>query len=83
MSGNVWEWTRSLYGDYPYPPEGPERQEREDLNAPDDVRRVLRGGAFDFNAWYARCAVRFVIVPGLRSVLDGFRVVVSPFFSDR
>lgn len=84
MSGNVWEWTRSLYGDYPYPPEGPERQDREDLNAPDDVPRVLRGGAFNLNAWLARCAVRSYDGPVSRNVNHGFRVVASPsVFSDR
>ena len=45
LSGNVWEWTRSLYADDPYPPEGPQRQARENPAA--EGRRVLRGGAFD------------------------------------
>ncbi|PJI37864.1 MAG: hypothetical protein CTR54_22790, partial [Rhizobium sp.] len=44
MSGNVLEWTRSLFADYPYPPAGAERQAREDPGA--EGRRVLRGGAF-------------------------------------
>ncbi len=83
MSGNVWEWTRSLYGDYPYPQEGPERQARENLNAPDNVSRVLRGGAFDDIARNARCADRYGLSPGSRINLSGFRVVASPFFSDR
>jgi formylglycine-generating enzyme required for sulfatase activity len=83
MSGNVWEWTRSLYGNYPYPPEGPQRQALEDLNAPDNVSRVLRGGAFLNGAGCARCAFRLDFYPDNRSDLIGFRVVVSPFFSDR
>ena len=52
MAGNVWEWTRSLWGKdwqkpdfkYPYQPDDPNR---EDLDAGDDVWRVLRGGSFD------------------------------------
>ncbi|MDG4598223.1 MAG: SUMF1/EgtB/PvdO family nonheme iron enzyme [Candidatus Contendobacter sp.] len=84
MSGNVWEWTRSLYSDYPYPLEGPRRQARENLNAPDNVSRVLRGGAFRHDAWLARCAHRLVGDPGNRFNVCGFRVVASPLvFSDR
>jgi len=80
MSGNVWEWTCSLYRDYPYPLLGPHRQEREDLAA--EGRRVLRGGAFIVDARRARCACRGVYDPDLGYL--GFRVVVSPsVFSDR
>ena len=47
LSGNVWEWTRSLWVmtpefGYPYAPGGP----REHPSAPADVPRVVRGGAF-------------------------------------
>ncbi len=80
-SGNVREWTRSLYRDYPYPPEGAGRQAREDLMA--TGRRVLRGGAFHNFARFARCACRFPYYPDLRYDYFGFRVVASPFFSDR
>ena len=84
MSGNVWEWTRSHFGDYPYPQEGPERQARENLNAPDYVRRVLRGGAFANDARFVRCASRRAVSPVNRYDYYGFRVVVSPLvFSDR
>ena len=46
MSGNVWEWTRSLWGDYPYPTDQQERARRENLQAGRETPRVLRGGAF-------------------------------------
>lgn len=70
MAGNVWEWTRSLWGKelsepefgYPYDP----TDGREDLKAPDDVYRVLRGGAFCYNQYNVRCAVRDLNVPHAR-----------------
>jgi formylglycine-generating enzyme required for sulfatase activity len=43
MSGNVWEWTRSLWGPYPY---SEERERRKRENPARHDRRVLRGGAF-------------------------------------
>jgi formylglycine-generating enzyme required for sulfatase activity len=75
MAGNVWEWTRSLYKDYPYDP----GDGREDLEAGDDVGRVVRGGAFDSTEDFVRCASRYLRYPPDRHDYYGFRVVVSPF----
>jgi formylglycine-generating enzyme required for sulfatase activity len=85
LSGNVWEWTRSLWGEdwekpsfkYRYDP----ADGRENLDAPDSVLRVLRGGAFGYDAGDVRCAYRLRYYPYgfLRDY--GFRVVlVSPGF---
>jgi formylglycine-generating enzyme required for sulfatase activity len=81
MAGNVWEWTRSLWGKdlgkpdfgYPYDPD----DGRENLEVGNDVRRVLRGGAFSDHSWRVRCAYRDYWFPGYRGRLGGFRVVVS------
>ena len=82
MAGNVWERTRSLWGKdwkkpefrYPYNPvDG-----RENLSAPNDVLRVLRGCAFWGGQRFARCAYRFKPYPELRYWSIGFRVVVLP-----
>ncbi len=87
MSGNVWEWTRSLWGKellgksdygYPYEPAG-EDQGRERLSASDEVLRVLRGGSFVYNDFVVRCAYRYRLDPHSRNRYSGFRVVVSPF----
>lgn len=87
MSGNLREWTRSLWGKdwdkadfgYPYQPSA----KREDLEAPRDILRVLRGGLFSTEAEYARCASRRKNLPDSRYGAYGFRVVVSPLLLSR
>ena len=74
MAGNAWEWTRSHYEPYPYIPD----DGREELETTAHVSRVLRGGAFNYNWRYARCAYRSRLHP-TNSIDDrGFRVVVAP-----
>jgi formylglycine-generating enzyme required for sulfatase activity len=83
MSGNVWEWTRSLWGKeigepefgYPYDPQD---KRRERLDAPDNIRRVLRGGACWHGQGGARCAYRYGLAPASAHFYVGFRVVVHP-----
>jgi formylglycine-generating enzyme required for sulfatase activity len=85
MSGNVWEWTRSLWGkssdkpDFTYPYEPGKR--RENLQAGREISRVVRGGSFDNLHLHVRAACRFSSRPAYRGADVGFRVVVSPFFS--
>jgi formylglycine-generating enzyme required for sulfatase activity len=70
MVGNVGEWTRSEYEDYPYDP----TDGREDLKRT-GVPRVLRGGSFHEDEGFARCASRNLnLFDGWNSYL-GFRVV--------
>jgi len=55
MAGNVWEWTRSVYRQYPYDP----ADGRETLEGgPRETPTVWRGGAFDSNPMNLRCARR-------------------------
>ena len=78
MAGNVWEWTRSLWGEdwrapdfrYPYDP----ADGREDASAGDRVSRVVRGGAFVNGPRLVRCAARGSVNPHLASRYLGFRV---------
>ena len=76
MSGNVWEWTRSLKGGYPYPQDAKGREERETLTG--DGGRVVRGGAFFDGPRDVRCAVRYRYPPDDRYLYLGFRLVLSP-----
>ena len=82
MCGNVWEWTRSLWGkgdekpDYGYPYDPGDG--RENLDAAHEVRRVLRGGAFHDDRNFARCAFRRRNIPGCRYDYLGFRVALAP-----
>jgi formylglycine-generating enzyme required for sulfatase activity len=81
MSGNVWEWTRNLWGkdwskpDFRYPYD-PDDRGREDLDAGIDVLRVVRGGPFNLLRDFARCAFRHGNHPGPRYGSIGFRVVL-------
>jgi formylglycine-generating enzyme required for sulfatase activity len=77
MSGNVWEWTRSLYGNYPYPSERAERLRREDLSAGSDEGRVVRGGGFNDYRYGVRCASRYGFYPRRGNYHGGFRVVLA------
>ena len=71
LTGNVWEWTSSVYQPYPYlATDG-----REDSSS--EARRVLRGGSWFINADLARAASRYDDTPGSRDDLIGFRVVCS------
>jgi formylglycine-generating enzyme required for sulfatase activity len=82
MSGNVWEWTRSLWGQggqqpdylYPYRPD----DGREQLAGDPKLWRVLRGGSFQSNP-----RMRSLVYRGGPAVLAsgewwGFRVVCYP-----
>ncbi|HQF63133.1 MAG TPA: SUMF1/EgtB/PvdO family nonheme iron enzyme [Anaerolineaceae bacterium] len=82
-SGNVWEWTRSLWGKdgqkseftYPY---SQRLQDRENLQADRNIYRILRGGSWNGDQRGARCAVRYRYNPDFRYNNIGFRVSLSP-----
>lgn len=70
MAGNLWEWTCSRYGPYPYDIS----EAREGLAGTD--ARVLRGGrCFSFLRG-ARCARRVESAPQQRARYTGFRVAL-------
>ena len=70
MSGNVWEWTSSLWKGYKYDAS----DGREDMTA--TGKRVLRGGSFFDDARNVRCAFRIYLDFWIGYY--GFRVCVSP-----
>jgi formylglycine-generating enzyme required for sulfatase activity len=75
MTGNVWEWTSSLYKPYPYVA----GDGRED--AASSGRRVVRGGSCLNSQDGARTACRCPYGPDGRNYGIGFRVVSSsPIF---
>ena len=53
MSGNVWEWTSSIYRRYPYFAD----DGREDMSQV-DAARVMRGGGYSNTSDYVRAAIR-------------------------
>ncbi|MDO4629176.1 MAG: formylglycine-generating enzyme family protein [Planctomycetia bacterium] len=72
MLGNVWEWCYdwfSSYGKTPVlDPTGPENGEN----------RVFRGGGWDYDARFCRCAFRSGMAPTVRNNHLGFRCVFIP-----
>ena len=73
MAGNVWEWTNSLFAAYPYE----EQDGREDQQKPGS--RVVRGGSFDNDAQFVRCACRTQLAVPHNSL--GFRVAAFSILS--
>ncbi|HPH96927.1 MAG TPA: SUMF1/EgtB/PvdO family nonheme iron enzyme [Anaerolineaceae bacterium] len=80
MRGNVWEWTRSLWGPnsyttrykYPYYP----NDGREDVRAAANIFRVLRGGSFYYDQNVANFYYRYRNYPNHAYLDIGFRVVM-------
>ncbi|MGD8519212.1 MAG: SUMF1/EgtB/PvdO family nonheme iron enzyme [Anaerolineae bacterium] len=82
MSGNVWEWTLTLWGNdrdkpdfvYPYV----SKDGREDLRASDGYFRIIRGGSFKDDMRGVRSACRDLDPPFYSLNNLGFRVLVAP-----
>jgi formylglycine-generating enzyme required for sulfatase activity len=82
MSGNIWEWTTTLWGAdkdnpsfvYPYNP----ADGREDLDAGPEVYRIIRGGSYKDDIKGVRTAVRDLDPPLYALSNLGFRVFVGP-----
>jgi gamma-glutamyl hercynylcysteine S-oxide synthase len=80
MAGQVWEWCTTLWGEdmstpffsYPWRDDG-----RERLDAPESVRRVLRGGCFSSGRLKACGTYRGSLEPIGFWRGNGFRVVVA------
>jgi formylglycine-generating enzyme required for sulfatase activity len=81
MCGNVWEWTRNLWGtntsstDYKYPYQRDDG--REDILAALIIHRIQRGGSVLHDSSEGRCAYRRWLNPGNYYRNVGFRVVVT------
>jgi len=80
MTGQVWEWTSTLWGSDPAKPAKPYPWHPQDdaaAPAPANIRRVLRGGCFSSHQGKATCTYRGSLEPGGFWRGNGFRIVVS------
>jgi formylglycine-generating enzyme required for sulfatase activity len=73
MHGNVYSWCQERYQDYPKSQGAPLEDKEDILDIKDQYSRVLRGGSFDDQASYVRCASRYRNVPTNRGNDVGFR----------
>ncbi len=71
LTGNVWEWTSSIYANYPYIKEDG-RENPNDENKP----RAVRGGAWSDLSNGARAVYRNGVYAAFHSSYNGFRLVV-------
>ncbi len=72
LSGNVWEWTSTLYREYPYRA----GDGREDPTSA-GWGRVLRGGSWNDGRFNARAADRLWLQPSTEDSHYGFRIVMA------
>jgi formylglycine-generating enzyme required for sulfatase activity len=86
MSGDVWEWTITLWGEdrgtpafvYPYL----SKDGRENQSAGDGFFRIIRGGSFKDDMKGVRCACRDIDPPNYSLNNLGFRVCVAPVLEE-
>ena len=82
LSGGVFEWTRSLWGEdwqkssFNYPYQG--EDDRENLGASDSVLRILRGTPWQGNSAQIRASARVRASPDSGDFIMGFRCVLVP-----
>lgn len=69
MHGNVWEWCQDIY--LPYPGAAPDTTARSSTNE----LRVLRGGSWSHQPYFARSSYRGKNPSTVRDYVTGFRVV--------
>ena len=69
MSGNVWEWTSSLYQSYPY--DADDGRENPEATG----TRLLRGGSCSTNPEFLCTSYRYTLFAGDRRGDIGFRLV--------
>lgn len=76
MIGNVWEWCYDWYSNDEY------RKRESGVSNPrgpdTGSARVLRGGSWSYNRYYARCSFRYRNGPDNFYYNIGFRLVCSP-----
>ncbi|MBN2394269.1 MAG: SUMF1/EgtB/PvdO family nonheme iron enzyme, partial [Anaerolineae bacterium] len=80
MAGNVWEWTRTIWGVdvlkalFTYPYNSADGREDEEVSKP--MHRVLRGGSYNYERDAARCASRNRLMPDHGVWYVGFRMAL-------
>jgi formylglycine-generating enzyme required for sulfatase activity len=82
MSGNIWEWTTTLWGSdrdkatfiYPYNPQ----DGRQDLRAGQEHYRIIRGGSYKNDYKAVRTTCRDIDPPHYALSNLGFRVFLAP-----
>ncbi|MEM9953556.1 MAG: SUMF1/EgtB/PvdO family nonheme iron enzyme [Chloroflexota bacterium] len=78
MSGNVWEWTSTLYDqdNFPYPYVNNDGRE-DDTGERANVPRVRRGGSFTNTSYALLSTTRWWLVPNNADLSFGFRCARS------
>ena len=81
MHGNIFEWCEDVYNESFY--STPEAVGLDPVCTSGSDYRVTRSGAFNYTFEYARCAYRYRFEAWRHNLNFGFRVVASPFSSNR